>query len=81
MLDVMQGIQPRMQYVRVPDLRRSTQKMKPLARVAIPESTPPEVEEDIKDCLSKSYSHIEFEYETKFGIDHPIALSLKTQRR
>lgn len=52
-------------------------KMKPLARVAIPESTPPEIVEAIKECLGKSYSHIEIEYELKEGISHPMALTFE----
>ncbi|MCP5534789.1 MAG: hypothetical protein H7A51_00980 [Akkermansiaceae bacterium] len=49
--------------------------MKPLARVAIPESSPPEVVEAIKECLTRAYSFIKIEYELKEGINHPMALS------
>jgi hypothetical protein len=51
--------------------------MRLLARVAIPESTPPEVAEAIKERLSETCSHIEIEYEWKEGITYPMALSFE----
>jgi hypothetical protein len=50
-------------------------KMKPIARVAIPESTPADLVDAIKRHLGNSYSHITIEYELKADINHPIALS------
>jgi hypothetical protein len=49
--------------------------MNPIARVAIPESTPTDLVDAIKRHLGNSYPHITIEYELKADIDQPIALS------
>jgi hypothetical protein len=49
--------------------------MKPIARVAIPESTPADLVDAIKRHLGSSYSNITIEFELKADINHPIVLS------
>jgi hypothetical protein len=55
----------------------SDPKLKPLVNVAIPITTPSKIVEFVKNCVLKSYPHIEIQYISKEEISLPMAFSFE----